>query len=257
MTETRTFKTSDRTSLAKKLLCEEHGIIYKNRPPKEATQLINSFNGITIEEMKESAKIHNINVNIYEYKKEKNIYDIQEQWHNTDDENKTFFALLYSNDKVIHIIYIINAESLTNIHICPKCGSYIHKGNKNIERFKNHVKNCNRKFKKDFIPSHEALPYVPHILSNPLYLYCLSYNIEWKPTIHYITYDFETMEKKINKNISDSTTINSKLIPLSVASCVKLDKGLITKNFDIINNVSLSKNMMELIIESLVTILRI
>lgn len=168
--------------------------------------------------MKESAKNHNINVNINEYNK---------------DENKTFSALLYSNDKVIHIMYIINAESLTNIHICHKCGSYIHKGNNNIERFKNHVKNCNGKFKKDFIPSHEALPYVPHILNNPLYLYCLSYNIEWKPTIHYITYDFETMEKKINKNISDSTTINSKLILLSVASCVKLDKGLITKNFDI------------------------
>ena len=41
------------------------------------------------------------------------------------------------------------------------------------------------------------------------------------------------MEHKIDKSISDSSIINSRLIPLSVSSCVKLDKGLITKNFDI------------------------
>ena len=136
---------------------------------------------------------------------------------------------------------MIFIEALTNIHICPQCGSYIHKGHEHMDRFNRHVDKCDGKFKKDFIPSREALPYCPHILNNPVYLYCLSYELEWKPTIHYITYDFETMEQKIEKKVSDKSVINSRLIPLSVSSCVKLDKGLITKNFDIRTNEFIAK----------------
>ena len=41
------------------------------------------------------------------------------------------------------------------------------------------------------------------------------------------------METTVDKSISDSTIINSRLIPLSVATCMKLAKGLTTKHFSL------------------------
>lgn len=92
--EKKPFTVKDRTASAKKLLCEEHGLQYTKKPSQAAKQLITSFNGITIDEMKESAKKHNINVNIYECfltddKKQVKYFDIQEQWHNTEQQDKT------------------------------------------------------------------------------------------------------------------------------------------------------------------------
>ena len=125
---------------------------------------------------------------------------------------------------VIHIMYIKDVEKLTAIHICPKCHSYLHHGHQNIYRFNDHVAHCYGKFKqlvssgyrqhqlphipKQFVPVKEALPYCPHILNNPEYEYCLAHDIEWKPTIYYMTYDFETVEENVNETIDKSTTIN-------------------------------------------------
>ena len=130
-------------------------------------------------------------------------------------------------------MYIKDAESLTDIQICPKCHSYSHHGSSQIHRFNDHVKHCDGEFKRQFIPVKEPLPYCPHILNNPVYEYCLAYDLEWKPTIYYMTYDFETMEEHIDQTVGKSTTINSRLIPISVASCVKSAKATITKSFSL------------------------
>ena len=82
-------------------------------------------------------------------------------------------------------MYITDSDSLTNIHICPKCHSFIHYGH-NIKRFRNHVLKCKGEFVKKYCPNYQALPYCPHILENHVYEYCLAHNIEWKPTIDYI-----------------------------------------------------------------------
>ena len=130
-------------------------------------------------------------------------------------------------------MYIKDPMKLTHTHICSKCHSYTHYGEENYYRFESHVKHCDGMFKKNYIPNKEPIPYSPHILNNPVYEYCLAYDLEWKPNIYYITYDFETMEATVDKAISDSTIINSRLIPLSVASCVKSAKGLTTKHFSL------------------------
>jgi hypothetical protein len=43
-----------------------------------------------------------------------------------------------------------------------------------------------------------------------------------------MTYDFGTMEIKLEEQITAHTTINSQLIPLSVAVCVKTSQGMTT-----------------------------
>ena len=234
LANTKKYKTKERTKIAKKLLLKEHNIIYNTKIPNEGKKILNEFEGVSMEQMKDLAQKNHINVNIYEFHKtdSEQYYDLSEQWF-FDKTFTTYSALLFTQNQIIHIMYIKNPEKLTQIHICPKCNSYIHYGSKNFNRFDSHVKHCDGVFKKNFIPVKEALPYCPHILNNPVYEYCLAYNLQWKPEIYYITYDFETMEQSINKSISNSTTINSRLIPLSVSSCVKSSNGLTTKNFSL------------------------
>ena len=117
--DTKKYNIVNRTQAARKLLCKDYGIEYIKRPTKEAQSLIKSFKGMSMEEMKESAKKHCINVNIYDYDEDSKCYDIQEQWFDEKFEN-TFSALLFSQGRVIHIMYIIDVERLTNIWICPK-----------------------------------------------------------------------------------------------------------------------------------------
>ena len=228
--EAKTFKLKDRTQAARKLFCKDHGAEYTTRPTKAAQTLLKSFNGMTLDEMKESAKKHQINVNIYCYDKESNRYDIDQQWYDEKFE-KTFNALLFSQDNVIHIMYITNAESLTNIWICPKCKSYAIRG-KNPKRMEIHKAHCDGKFHKNYIPERVSMPYCPHILNHPVYEYCVAHDLKWQPQRYYMTYDFETMEQSVDEKSGKSTVINSRLIPLSVSCCIKSSKGLLTRHFD-------------------------
>ena len=125
-----------------------------------------------------------------------------------------------------------------------------------IFRFNSHVNHCNGLFKKNYITvlhsnvKHcngvvknnsficsittllkKQLLFCLHILNNHFYAYCLAYDLIWKLNIYYMTYDFETKKKTIEKSIFESTIINSSLIPLSVASYAKLSKGLNNENF--------------------------
>lgn len=131
-------------------------------------------------------------------------------------------------------MYILDAEKLTNIMICPKCRSYaIRNENRHAkQRMEQHVEKCDGKFKKNYIAEKVSFPYCPHILDNPVYEYCLANNLEFKPQQFYMTYDFETMEQIVNESITKDTTINSRLIPLSVSCCIKSLKGLNTKHFN-------------------------
>ena len=133
--------------------------------------------------MKESAQKHKINVDIYEYYSDTKQYDIQEQWFFNKDYT-TYSALLFTKDLTIHNMFIKDADKQTHIHICHKCKSYVHYGNENLYRFEDHVKHYDSKFKKQFVPNKEALPYCPHILNNSVYEYCLAHDIEWRPNIY-------------------------------------------------------------------------
>ncbi len=234
LTNTTKYDIKHRTKRAKKLLLEEYGITYTTKIPKHAQRLLDNFQGVTMEEMKELAEKHKININIYEYNNDKQ-YDLQEQWYFNKDYT-TYSALLFTKDLTVHIMFIKDAEKLTAIHVCPKCNSYVHYGHSNIKRFDDHVKHCDGKYKKQFVPAKEALPYCPHILNNPVYEYCLAHGLPWKPNIYYITYDFETMDQVVNTEASKSTIINSRLLPLSVSSCVKSASGLTTKHFSLQDN---------------------
>ena len=70
----KSYKPTDRTSKAKKLLLEECGIKYITKIPKEGINILNNYEGTHIEQMKESSFKHKINVDYtYFMKKEMNM----------------------------------------------------------------------------------------------------------------------------------------------------------------------------------------
>ena len=252
---TKEYGIKYRTNAAKRLLLENHGIKYGANMSKnnriKAKEILENFAGVSVDEMKEDAAKYKININIYEYIDGK-YYDLQDQWF-LDKSYKTYSALLYSKDGVLHIMYIKDTEKLTGLLICPKCKSYV-VSKHNANRMNSHLKKCSGHFQKQFVPMKEALPYCPHILNNPIYEYCLAYGIEWKPTIYYMTYDFETMEERVNKTVG-KTTLNSRIVPLSVASTVKTSKGLISKWFSLRDSDTFIIEWIEWLFEQSVTVL--
>ena len=226
-----------RTQLAKQMLLKKYGIEYSNHMTNDerekSNKILNEFNGLDIYEMKSEAEELKLNINIYDYIESIKQYNITNQWK-YNDSNDFHSMLLFSKGNILHIMFIKpdGVETLTDILICPKCRSYSTQ-KKHKSYLLKHMKLCDGTFKKNFIPNKEPLPFCPHILNNPVYEYCLAHQLEWKPNIYYITYDFETMEQVVEKSIGKSVTINSRLIPLSVASCVKSANGLTTKHFDI------------------------
>ena len=213
------YKPIDRTNKAKKLLLEEHGIIYNTKIPKNGIELLQNYQGSNIEQMQESAKKHNINVDLYLFDEQSNAFELFDQWR-FDKSYNTYSALIYSNKDALHIMYIVDSDKLTNIHICSKCHMFIHYGNHNIKRFHKHVEKCKGEFVKKYVPNYQALPYCPHILENRVYEYCLAHNIEWKPTIYYITYEFNTVE------------VDKQLILKSINCCAKCECGIVKQSFD-------------------------
>ena len=88
-----------------------------------------------------------------------------------------------------------------------------------------------------------------HILNNPVYEYCLAYDIN----IYYITYDFETMEQ-VKKKAGKSATNNSHLILISVSSCVKSASGFSTKNFSLHDSQNFIQQQLEWLFEESLTV---
>ena len=79
LTDANKYNTSNRTKRAIILLLEERGITYTTKMPEQGKQILQAFQSITMEEMKELVKKHNINIDIYEYHLEQKYYDLQEQ----------------------------------------------------------------------------------------------------------------------------------------------------------------------------------
>ena len=245
LANTKTFNIRDRTAAAKELLCKEHGIEYldnANRPTEAAKKLLSEFDGVTQEYMMECAlNKYKININIYQYDLNTKIYDIQEQWHINQED--PFSALLFTNNKTIHIMYIKNPEALTRVMVCPKCRWFTlsKDWSHSNQRMEKHIAKCDGKFRKAFVAEKCSKPYCPHILGNPVYAYCLAYGLQFKPQQYHMTYDFETMEKLIGKECGSSTTVDSQLVPLSVSCCVKSARGVCVKHWDVRENEFIAK----------------
>jgi hypothetical protein len=70
----------------------------------------------------------------------------------------------------------------------------------------------------------EVAPHVPHLQANETFAYLFAYEREneFKPTKHYITFDFETMKQKVNEDKNIISIIKT----LSIAATSKSKQGI-------------------------------
>ncbi|KAA6353445.1 MAG: hypothetical protein EZS28_051028, partial [Streblomastix strix] len=213
-----------------------------------------------VEEMNKLIINDKINVNIFYYDNDDKFYYLGERRQynkvksiNIDDNTEeqepideiihTINILLVSDthesQSIYHVFRVTNTDGLTRQKYCPHCyqQSFDPKDGHYKRDYEQHVSQCKinggqiiKKVKLDEQP----FPFIPHIQRNETYAYLLANNAtqQFKPTQYYITYDFETVERKVNtyfgKPLSkdDKTIRNSQWIsvlePLSVASTIKL-----------------------------------
>ncbi|KAA6368309.1 MAG: hypothetical protein EZS28_036164, partial [Streblomastix strix] len=154
-------------------------------------------------------------------------------------------------------MYISDVEALTGFRYCNICHKQTFRiGDPHLQTsMRNHMKKCqqnNGKIVKKVILERFAKPFVPHILSNKTYKYLLANNLVhlFKPTQYYITYDIETLEKKVNEKFGDSSQITATLIPYAIASTVKLASGIHSFYYDIRTENFLDKWLQQLFEEA-------
>ena len=215
-----------------KRLCESEG--YDSR----------RFDGLDLISTVKLFERYELNINIFTYDKETKSYssfDLSDlkaslkpfaQYCFNNEYITVNLLMLNIRDK-FHLSYIKNLETLTGFMICPKCKSYCYNKNKgnSLKAFNRHVISCDGTFKKKINLNKVALPYLPHLFNNKAYLYAYAHNLSYEPIRYYATFDFETVSEQVNIKSGDSTTILSRLLPITVASSIYINDNIITKSF--------------------------
>ena len=202
---------------------------------KKETFDCKTYNGFNFTDMEEFVQWAKVNVCVYDYDESCKSFTLFSSFTLREEKpinELPFNFLLLTHEGKNHIMFIKDPEFLCGILICPKCHKYCY--NKKIpgskrSRFDNHVEKCTGKVEKHLRLDTVAHPYCPHLWKTP-YATLLSVKEAeyWQPTRYYMTFDFETMEEKMEKLVTDKTTVQSKIVPLSVALTVYSKKGLQT-----------------------------
>ncbi|KAA6402266.1 MAG: hypothetical protein EZS28_002212 [Streblomastix strix] len=236
---------------------------FYNLTKKQYDTFITAYKGFdVVDELNKFIIKKMINVNIFYYDNDGKFYYLGERKQNNKIKNiriednselqqdeptvenlPTFNILLVSdtneNQGIYHVFYVTSTDGLTRQKYCPHCyqQSFDPRDDHYKRDYQQHVsqyKINNGKIIKKVKLDEQPFPYVPHIQRNETYAYLLANNAtqQFTPTQYYITYDFETIECKINTyfgksiNKNDQNIRNSQWIsvlePLSVASTIKL-----------------------------------
>jgi hypothetical protein len=177
-------KDHGRSKLGKELLFEYYDV------KDDRKKFLKLYEGINLDEIKDFAEKMKVNVIVYEYDEKKDIYQIDEENKAIINPNYKDFHVLYITNEIenlAHFLFISDAEKLTNSTICPYCKSrWFNKRDKNFQvNYRRHIKRCqknNGKNVKDIKLDKISQPYIPHILSNKLYLNSILNKTEYEYT---------------------------------------------------------------------------
>ncbi|KAI5527115.1 hypothetical protein TVAGG3_0289040 [Trichomonas vaginalis G3] len=213
---------------------------------KYLNDAIDSYEGFDIAKESEAlCKKFKVNIDYYycspQEKEDINVEDVDFELvesYIVDPKYKTINFLLTKNkDGQLHTDAITDVERLVGFRVCPYCKEEVYSliddpDRKNQARFWKHCEKCKMnggKLIQDVQLQPTQQPYAPHITKQKIYQFLLAYGLQdyYKPTKHYITFDFETLETTEEKSITKSTTLNAVLKPFMVSSVCED----VTKNF--------------------------
>ncbi|KAA6404137.1 MAG: hypothetical protein EZS28_000340 [Streblomastix strix] len=215
----------------------------------EAKYILNRVNGVEFRDNYKGFDFVNdidnfinkeyVNVHMYTYESDSPHYELTQNYIILGSDKQ--FNILFINDGIkAHIMHLSDVETLTRFRLYNiRHKQAFRLGDPNLQTLMiNHMKKCqenNGKIVKKVILEIFAKPFVPHILSKKTYKYLLANNLThlFKLTRYYITYDIETLQKKVNEKFGDRSQITATLIPYAIASTVKCASGIHSFYYDI------------------------
>ncbi|KAA6370667.1 MAG: hypothetical protein EZS28_033806, partial [Streblomastix strix] len=223
------WKDCSRIVEAKRIFHRVNGVEFRDN--YQGFDFVNDINNFINKEQ--------VNMHMYTYSDSPPRYELLQNY--TIDNKEKQFNILFINDGInVHIMYISDVEALTGFRYCNICHRQAFRiKDTNLQlSMRNHMKKCQKnggKIVKKVILEKFAKPFVSHILSNKTYKYLLANNLThlFKPTQYYITYDIETLEKKVNEKFGDCTQVIATLVPYAIASTVKSVSGIHSFYYDI------------------------
>ncbi|KAA6401134.1 MAG: hypothetical protein EZS28_003344 [Streblomastix strix] len=223
------WKDSSRIAEAKRIFFRDNRVEFRDN--YQGFDFVNDIDNFINKEQ--------VNVHMYTYSDSPPRYELLQNYSIENKEKQ--FNILFINDGInAHIMYISDVEALTGFRYCNICHKQAFRiGDKNLQQsMRNHMKKCQKngeKIVKKVILEIFAKPFVPHILSNKIYKYLLANNLThlFKPTQYYITYDIETLERKVNEKFGDCSQVIATLVPYAIASTVKSASGIHSFYYDI------------------------
>ena len=252
--ENKTHERLDKCSKEiKNYVCDYYGIVdlqinnkHKSSTPTKRNEFSKNYKGFDFPvEITEYCAKTNTWVFVYEYNKTTKTFTRLEE-HGIGNA-RSIHLLIHtahlqgSQETKSHVMRVKDCERLTGFRYCPICHYYmVRTDDHNAERNMNiHKRDCKGygKNKSDIILPDIQRPYLPHLKSQKLLAYLVGKgltNILGQPitpqqvkylTVNsYITYDFETMENKLDEQAGNSTVIKASLHPLSVAWTVRTNE---------------------------------
>jgi hypothetical protein len=206
---------------------------------EEKEQIENSYPGFNLadeDEIHRFMQFFDVSINIYRYHKDESKYT-RVYSYNHPNAAYVLDVGLVTLDHYEHAIWLKDIDRATNCYVCKNCKINIFH---NYHYYKEHESKCNgKKREKKLLVSRNPQIIHPNLMNNPILKYLTITNQlqKFKPTLYYITYDFETMEENTsvisNVEEEENTKTLSLIHPLSVSSCAKTAKGNIIRYFDI------------------------
>ncbi|KAA6400266.1 MAG: hypothetical protein EZS28_004212 [Streblomastix strix] len=188
-----------------------------------------------------------VNIYMYTYSDSPPRYELLYNYA-IDKKEKQFNILFINEGTNVHTMYISDVEVLTGFRYCNICHRQAFRiKDPNLQvLMRNHMKKCQiygGKIVKKVNLERFAKLFVPHILSKKTYKYLQANNLThlFKPTQYQITYDIETLEKKVNEKFGDSSLVIATIVPYAIASTVKSASGIHSFYYDIRTDYFLEK----------------
>ena len=215
---------------------------YKIKTAKELKQKIQEYNGLPANQEQNFCNFFNVNLTYYYTEPNKQKYDIVDIVNTQHQNEKTITMHLLripTDENQFHVMLIKDVLKITDLIICPHCRHYAYDKKKDKYHhslYLKHIEECEKnggKIQKKVILDYINNPYAPHIQKQKIFEFLLAHNLkhEFKPTRYFITFDFETLEKFVNKKYGSSSIQNATLHPFMVSSTVRLPDQSIPQNF--------------------------
>jgi hypothetical protein len=215
-----------RNADAKQLFFKMKGKSGLSANSKEALKMIRECKGLNFtikEEIDEYCNHFKHNIQMYVPNKD-GVYVIGE-FYDFRYKDTIHLKLSYeTKQEYFHVVFVSEVDKLTHCKVCPKCHIYQQDTSDwdKKKKLEDHIKFCKGKHIEPILKVKDSVPYCPMFSKNKEYEFLFCHNLQryYKPIREYITFDFETVEQKLNPDNNATTKLLAWILPHTVAASI-------------------------------------